>query len=175
MLYVSIDLSQRSTGITICKEEGDILSTFTIKDLIENKYREGDIEQIRQAAYKLTNSIFEEATLKSFDFNFTFLIEYNINPMNVRFEKFSLSLIFYFAAINNAVGNTIPIQANRWMSIADSLFRIKRDKYDNNKAGNKKWISDLCKHLAPNHKFKTQDEKDSFLMLKTYLEKPNRF
>ena len=174
MKYVSIDLSQRSTGITLTNETGELLSTFTIKNLLETKYKEADINQIKQAVEKLRQELITHLTKESMDLSWTLLIEYNINPLNVKFEKFSLSFIFYLCNLYKNV-KIIPIQASRWMTIANNIFSIKRDKYPKTKEGNKKWISDIVKHLAPNHKFNTQDEKDSYLMLKTFLEKKDRF
>lgn len=174
MIYISIDLSQKSTGVALTNGNPSHLWHFTIKDLLETKYKECDLEQIKLALEKLEKSL--ERDWQPYFYNYTILIEYNVNPMNVRFEKFSLSFIFYmFAKWNLKNIKIIPIQASRWMKVANETFSIKRNKYPNNKEGNKKWISDLCKHLAPNITFDTQDEKDAFLMLKTYLEKPNRF
>lgn len=174
MMYISIDLSQRSTGVTIYDNKDNVYGTFTITNLLETKYKECDIEQIKLAVNKLLIEIMNKLSIEFERSLLTIIIEYNVNPMNVRFEKFSLSFIFYLASFLDKF-KIVPIQASRWMKVANEIFSIKRDKYANNKEGNKKWISDLCKHLLPNHNFKTQDEKDSFLMLKTYLEKPNRF
>jgi hypothetical protein len=62
------------------------------------------------------------------------------------------------------------------MNVADDYFAIKRNKYPNDRNGNKKWISDLAiSQLVGTHQYGSQDEMDATVMGITYFYNPQRF
>lgn len=177
MKILSIDLAIKQSGFAYYDTNTKELITWTIKETLGSKYKVLDLKQMRECWNNINASIRKFTTFPIYYIE-KIIIEWNSMSLSHLLEKFSISFISYgaYQILNDDFSSRIqPIQANRWMKVANDIFSIKRNKYDKGKEGNKKWISDIATHLQPSHKFNSQDEKDAYVMLITYLEKQNRF
>jgi hypothetical protein len=68
----------------------------------------------------------------------------------------------------------IPMCEARWLKLADKTFLPKRNTFPSGRANNKKWLRAIAEKLT-NHKFKSQDEIDSYVMLKTFIYNKEKF
>lgn len=180
MKIFSIDLAIHQTGIAVFEVKDDFLTsppalpkllyTATKKETLGSAYKVLDLVQLRKM--ESTNGFLwwlkNECNMKQD----IILVEWNPSSLSHLLEKFTISVVSYLCGLGYHV---IPIQANRWMTIADALYVIKRNKYEDTREGNKKWISDLATNFFPTFHFSTQDEKDATVMGVTFCNLPARF
>ena len=164
MKIVSIDLSTHQVGITI--QDNDHITTFTIKDILEqSKFQLLDLSLIKRAVDHLLTIIPAETDYV--------LIEW----ANIQGQPKYITFISGVASSLNsllATAKVIPMCEARWLKLADKTFLPKRNTFSSGRANNKKWLKAIAEHLT-HHKFKSQDEIDSYVMLKTFIYNKEKF
>lgn len=165
MRYISIDLAIRQTGIVVYDDITKLYHTFTIKRI--DKFNVANIEFVKEWIRE-----FERVSINTYtiaDSEDILLIEYT------PFTKFSTKLLCFASAIIHTLSaryKVIPMNSTKWEKLADTLFPYKKKDFTTTK----KWITANVQHLKPkNLDLSNQDLRDAYLMLLTYLEKPNRF
>ena len=178
MKIISIDLAIHQTGIAVFEAKDDFLTspavpkllyTATKKETLGSAYKILDLLQLRKM--EVTNG-FLYWLKNEYKEGDIILVEWNPSSLSHLLEKFTISVVSYLWGLGYHV---IPIQANRWMNIANAIYVIKRDKYGDGREENKKWISDLATTFFPAWHFATQDEKDATIMGLTFCNLPARF
>lgn len=164
MKIVSIDLSTHQVGITI--QDKDKITTLTITDILEQaKFQLLDLSLVQKAIHQLVSII-------PYDSDYI-LIEW----ANIQGQP---KYITFIAAVASGLmcayrtAKVIPMCEARWLKLADKTFLPKRNTFPSGRANNKKWLRAIAEKLT-NHKFKSQDEIDSYVMLKTFIYNKEKF
>lgn len=164
MKIVSIDLSTHQVGITI--QENDHITTLTIKDILEQaKFQLLDLSLVQKAINHLI-------TVIPFDSDYV-LIEWANIQGQPKYITFIAAVASGLMCVYRTV-KIIPMCEARWLKLADKTFLPKRNTFPSGRANNKKWLKAIAERLT-NHKFKSQDEIDSYVMLKTFIYNKEKF
>lgn len=178
MKIISIDLAIHQTGVSILTVPPSgvpgpkltLQGTITFKETLGSKYKVLDWLQLHKMEQP---GGFLNWLYRMYEVGDIILIEWNPSSLSHLLEKFTIEVVSYLWGKGYKV---VPMQANRWMNVADDYFAIKRSKYPNDRNGNKKWISDLAiSQLVGVHQYGSQDEMDATVMGITYFYNPQRF
>lgn len=166
MRLLSIDLSTKQVGIALL-ENGNLQKTWTIKKICDyHVYQIGNNEAIF-AACRNIKRVFEAWMCDKM------IIEWAVIPKTPKYAAFCQAVISVLAA--EYTNKVIGINEAKWLAEANRTFSIKRNQFENGRKGNKEWIAALAKNYEPQFEFKSQDEKDAFVMGLTFLMNERKF
>ena len=166
MRLLSIDLATKQVGVALL-ENGHLQKTWTIEKICDyHVYQIGDNEAIFAACLNIKR-VFEAWMCDKM------IIEWAVITTIPKYAAFCQAVISVLAA--EYPDKVIGINEAKWLAEANKTFSIKRNQFENGRKGNKAWITALAKHYTPEYNFKSQDEKDAFVMGLTYLMNERKF
>ena len=166
MRLLSIDLSTKQVGFALL-ENTHLKDATTIKRICDdNIYQIGNQRAIIHAYFNIKD-IFEEWKCDCM------IIEWAIIKTTPKYAPFCQAIICLLEM--KYPGKVIPINEAKWLAEANKTFSIKRNQFATGRKENKAWIAALAKHYEPDYEFKSQDEKDAFVMGLTYLMNERKF
>ena len=166
MRLLSIDLSTKQVGFALI-ENTHLKDARTIERICDdNIYQIGNQIAIIHAFFNIKR-IFEEWKCDGI------IIEWAMIKTTPKYVAFCQAIMC--ALEMKYPGKITPINEAKWLAEANKTFSIKRNQFQDGRKGNKAWIAALAKHYAPQYNFKSQDEKDAFVMGLTYLMNERKF